>query len=248
MSGPRHCIVIPVYNHGEALARVLDGLSPAGLTCFLVDDGSDDATRSLLAGLPGRFPWVVLVTLPRNQGKGAAVKEGLRRAAEAGYTHAVQMDADGQHDPGDVPRFVETSLLHPEALVLGYPLFGPDAPRGRLYGRWVCKLWVWLETLSFSIRDPLVGFRCYPLTPILDLMRSEHLGNRMDFDPEAAVRLSWRGVPIVSIPTRVRYPVGGVSHFRLWADNWDITRMNTRLFFGLLFRGPSLLIRKCRKK
>jgi glycosyltransferase involved in cell wall biosynthesis len=178
---------------------------------------------------------------PQNGGKGEAVKTGLRRADELGYSHVLQIDADGQHETRDIPRFLAEAEASPEALVLGKPAFGGDAPMSRRVGRKISQFLVWVNTLSLAISDPLTGFRVYPVHTVAALMQKQVLGSRMDFDPEIAVRLYWRGVPIRNVVTAVVYPQDGSSHFRVVRDNVRLSWLYTRLFFGMLCRVPALL-------
>ena len=239
----KSCVIIPVFNHGEALAETVERLSVYGLATILIDDGSDAATKDAIADVVSRYD-LDLVTLPENRGKGAAVEAGLRAAWDQGYTHAVQLDADGQHDTNDLESFLEQARKRPDALVTGVPQFDESVPRSRFYGRFITRFWVCIETLSMSIPDTMCGFRVYPLASCIDLFEERQLGRRMDFDTEIAVRLYWRGVELIPVPTRVVYPENGISHFNLWRDNWLITRMHTRLFFGMLIRLPLLIGRK----
>jgi glycosyltransferase involved in cell wall biosynthesis len=225
----RACLLIPIYNHKDTIAGVLDSLAPLGLPCLVVDDGSDEETRETLRRESARRPWVEVLRLPSNQGRGAALRHGYRRAAARAFSHVVQLDADGQHDAGDVPKFLEAACHAPEAVILGRPVFGTESPRARLYGRKLSQAFVWAVTGSRAIRDPLCGFRCFPLKRTLPLLDGVALGDRMDFDPEIAVRLAWDGVPIVNIPTPVRYFPGGLSHFRMVRDNVRIARTYLRL-------------------
>jgi glycosyltransferase involved in cell wall biosynthesis len=241
------CVVIPVYNHEGTLPAMLDSLKAYGLPCILVNDGSSQACGDALERLRSLEPQrISLSHLPENLGKGGAVMAGLRQAQSAGFTHALQIDADGQHQASDLPRFMEAADKDPEALICGVPLFDASAPKSRLYGRLATRIWIWINTLSFQIQDAMCGFRIYPLHSTVALMDEVHLGRRMDFDPEILVRLSWKGLRVVGIPTQVLYPQGGSSHFRLLQDNWLISRMHAKLFFGMLFRSPLLLWRKCR--
>ncbi|WP_028081065.1 glycosyltransferase family 2 protein [Solimonas soli] len=241
----RACLVVPVYDHGQAIAGTLAQLRPHGLRCYLVDDGSHEACRRELDRLASAQPdWLRLLRLPVNSGKGAAVMAGFERAAADGYTHAVQFDADGQHDAADVPRLVTLAASHPQALVTGVPKYDASVPKSRLYGRYVTHVWVWINTLSLRIRDSMLGFRVYPLAPALQVWRTQHVGRRMDFDTEIMVRLYWLGVDVLSLPTRVTYPSDGVSHFDVLRDNLRISRMHARLFLGMLWRLPRLLARK----
>jgi glycosyltransferase involved in cell wall biosynthesis len=188
---------------------------------------------------------VRLVRHERNQGKGAAVMTGAREAFKSGYTHLLQIDADGQHAPQDVPLFVAAAQAAPEAGVCGVPVFDDSAPPSRRWGRLLTNVWVWINSLSFDIKDGMCGFRLYPLAPLIELDGQARMGRRMDFDPEVLVRLKWRGLSFVGVPTKVRYPTDGRSNFKLGLDNWLISCMHTRLFFGMLTRLPFLLSNKC---
>lgn len=235
------CLLIPIYNHGVTIGGVLAGLGGLGLPAIVVDDGSDPATREVLAELARELPWVEVHRLPENRGRGAALRCGYALAAARGFSHVVQLDADGQHDPADVPRLLEAARGNPEALVLGTPVFDASAPRSRVYGRQLSRAIVWAETLSLAVADPLCGFRCLPLEPTLRLIRRVRLGDRMEFDPEIVVRLVWDGVPVVNVPTRVRYFRGGLSHFDVVGDNARIVGTYVRLFGRLLSRLPALM-------
>ena len=229
------CILIPCYNHAGPLAAVLARLAEYGLPCLLIDDGSEPVAAAALDALAARYPWVTLLRHPQNQGKGGAVMTGLRRAHELGFSHALQVDADGQHDLADIPALLAEADQHPAALVSGRPLYDDSVPRGRLYGRYITHVWVWIETLSFAIKDSMCGFRVYPLAATCALLERVALGRRMDFDTEVMVRLHWAGVAVRFVPTRVIYPADGSSHFQLWRDNRDISWMHTRLVCRLLW-------------
>ena len=236
--------VIPVYNHPSTVGGVLEGVLHANLPCILVDDGSSDGCARVLDALQAcHAPMVQLVRLEKNQGKGAAVMAGLRAAQDRGFTHAVQIDADGQHAVGDIGRFVQAAKACPEAVVCGVPIYDASVPKGRLYGRYLTHVWVWINTLSLDIRDSMCGFRVYPLAQTVGVLNSAQLGRRMEFDSEVLVRLHWRGVPFVCLPTRVTYPQDGLSHFKVWRDNVLISGMHARMFFGMLWRLPRLLRR-----
>lgn len=237
------CAVIPVYDHGTTVGATVDALLAHGLPVILVDDGSHMATRAVLDALACR-DGVALLRLPTNCGKGAAVAAGLGAARERGFSHALQVDADGQHDTADVPRFLAAGHAQPEALICGVPRYDASVPRGRLYGRYLTHVCVWLETLSLAIKDSMCGYRLYPLAASCAEIAAHTPPARMDFDTEFAVRLYWRGLSIVNLPTRVIYPANGLSHFRLWRDNLRISAMHTRLLLGMLPRAVRLLRRR----
>lgn len=235
--------IIPVFDHEHAVGAVVEGVLASGLECLLVDDGSRPSCAAVLDDL-ARRDGVRLLRLERNQGKGGAMLAGFDEAARLGASHVLQIDADGQHDTGDIPRFLAAARERPDAVVNGAPIYDASVPKSRLYGRYLTHVWVWINTLSFAIRDSMCGFRVYPLAPVLALIAQEPIGRRMDFDTEILVRLFWRGVPVRNLETPVRYPRDGVSHFDAFRDNLRISRMHARLFFGMLARLPRLLPRR----
>ena len=238
------CAIVPVYNHEHAVARVVAALRAADLPCLLVDDGSGEVCARELDRLAATVPQTALVRLGVNGGKGAAMLAGFSAAWQRGYSHALQVDADGQHALADVPAFIAAARAAPAALICGRPLFDRSMPAGRRYGRYLTHGLVWLNTLSFAIPDSLCGFRVYPLASVLRLMAEEYIGRRMDFDVEIIVRLYWRGVPMRWLPTAVTYPLDGVSHFRMLRDNARMVALQLRLFGGMLVRLPRLLARR----
>ncbi|WP_127960179.1 glycosyltransferase family 2 protein [Serratia microhaemolytica] len=237
------CVVIPCYNHGATMAQVLDRIAPFQLPCIIVDDGSNPDTQQKLSALAAERSNCTLIRLAQNGGKGAAVTRGLQQAAEAGFSHALQLDADGQHAIEDIPALLALAEQHPQALISGQPVYDASMPRSRRYARWITHFWVWIETLSLQIKDSMCGFRVYPLQPTLHLLQRVKLGQRMDFDIEVMVRLYWQGTESYFVPTAVTYPEDGISHFHALKDNLRLSLMHTRLFFGMLPRLPKLLLR-----
>ena len=238
-----HCLLIPVYDHPHTIGPLVERLGAYRLPLILVNDGSGPECTSVLRALARQYDWVDLLERAHNGGKGAAVKSGLREAAGRGFTHALQLDADGQHDTASVAELLALSQRHPEAMISGAPQYR-DAPPLRFYGRYLTHVWVWINTLSRDIEDSMCGLRCYPLASTLAVLDSSRTGDRMDFDPEILVRLHWAGVQVLQFPTPVRYPRDGISHFRGIRDNALISWAHTRLFFGMLWRMPGLLRRK----
>lgn len=205
------------------------------MDCLIVDDGSHRETRMVLDQIEDREDWVDVVRHTKNRGRGAALRTLYREAHARGFSHVVQLDADGQHHAADIPRMLDATKSNPRALVLGAPIFGDDVPWSRLHGRKLSQAIVWLQTLSFEVRDPLCGFRCIPLTSTLEILDRNHTGNRMDFDPELVIRLVRAGLPVVNVPTEVSYPESGVSHFRMVEDNLRIAWAYIRLLFTAPF-------------
>lgn len=225
----RPVVIIPCRNHGLTVEKVLEGLKPLGLPVIVVDDGSDALTREALDELAPRCPEMTLLRHEVNRGKGAALTTGLHYAEKEGYTHALQVDADGQHDLADAPTLLESAKRDPNALWSARPLYDESVPKKRLIGRYVTHVWVWIETLSFEIVDSMCGYRVYPIAPTLAILKTKHVGQFMDFDTEIMVRLYWKGLRVRFVPSRVIYPEDGYSNFRMWEDNVRISKMHTRL-------------------
>jgi glycosyltransferase involved in cell wall biosynthesis len=237
------CAVIPVYDHEHAIAAVVHGVQRHDIHIFLVDDGCNDACATELQRL-SLLPHITLLKHDRNRGKGAAVCTGFRAAHEAGFTHALQVDADGQHALADIARLLEVARAQPHAVICGKPIFDASIPKIRYYGRYLTHAMVWLETLSFEIRDSMCGFRLYPLDAVIALLDRRGVGPRMDFDTDIIVRLHWRGVATRWVDTKVVYPADGVSHFRMFFDNVRMTSLHVRLTLGMLVRLPVLIARR----
>lgn len=247
MNSYQACFVIPNYNHHLGFDEVIEGVVKFSLPIIVVNDGSEDQTSQVLKNIESEQSLITVVNLPVNQGKGGAVMAGLQYAYQQGFTHALQVDADGQHDLKDVSRFFEESQNNPEHLISGYPVYDESVPLGRLIPRYITHFWVWVETLSFHIKDSMCGFRVYPLREVIPVIEQNRIGRRMDFDIEILVRSYWQNINIQFFPTKVIYPEEGVSHFQLFKDNWLITKMHTKLFFGMLRRIPKLISRKVSK-
>ncbi|MFT4194469.1 glycosyltransferase family 2 protein [Ottowia sp.] len=244
---PTHLVLIPSYNPGVKLHDTVRQARAHWSPVWVVVDGSTDGSAEWLHEEATRDPGLRVLVLARNGGKGAAVLHGIGQAAREGFTHVLTMDSDGQHPAELIPRFMAASQAAPRAMVLGVPQFGAEAPRIRVLGRKVSNGWANLETLGAGIGDSLFGFRVYPIAPLARVMRGQRFMRRFDFDPEAAVRLAWAGVPAVNLPAPVRYfsaEEGGVSHFKYLRDNALLTWMHTRLFLGFVLRLPVLLWRR----
>lgn len=245
-----HLLLLPSYNTGPRLLGVVTEALRCWQPVMVVVDGSTDGSDAALHRLAATTPALTILTLPRNGGKGAAVLAGATVARQRGFTHALVMDADGQHPPGSIAEFMALSQAQPSALVLGRPIFGPDVPLERLYFRQLSVGLTWLAILGRGIPDPLYGFRVYPLQPLLRELGATSGGRRYDFDTEAAVRLVWSGVPTLIRSASVRYftrAEGGISHFHYLRDNLTLAAMHVRLLAELAFRRWPALLRHRRR-
>lgn len=231
----RPIALIPHYNHADTIEKVTDELLALDLPVMIVDDGSSPEQQAKLTHLSNRENVFVLYRA-ENGGKGAAVKTGLQEALEQGFSHAIQVDADGQHNLIDVQKMLAHSHQNPSALICGKPIYGNDAPKARLYGRKITNFWIAINTLSTDIADGMCGFRLYPLAQVVPIIQQTKIGDRMDFDTELLVHCHWQKMPMIWVGTPVKYAPDGISHFRGWADNWLISKMHARLFFGMLKR------------
>ncbi|MFI9654784.1 glycosyltransferase family 2 protein [Guyparkeria sp. GHLCS8-2] len=244
-------ILIPCYDPGPRIENtVRDALAHGdGLPVWVVDDGSEPATRERLARLATAYEPVQVLHHETNQGKGAAILTGIQAARQAGFTHALTLDADGQHPSESLPAFIACAREHPDALILGRPVFSADAPALRVHGRKISNFWANLETVWAGIGDSLFGMRVYPIDELIAVMEGTRWMRRFDFDPEAAVRLVWCGVTPVNVDAPVQYfnaEDDGVSHFRYGRDNRLLIWMHLRLMAGWLPRLPKLVLQRIR--
>jgi glycosyltransferase involved in cell wall biosynthesis len=244
-----HLVIIPTYNTGALLLTTVSQALEYWAPVWVVIDGSTDGSGEALAALGHDDERLRVLQLPSNWGKGSAVLHGLRKAQADGFTHALTMDADGQHPAWRIPAFMDVSQAHPNALILGLPVFDASAPRLRVRGRRISNWWANLETLWCGIGDSLVGFRVYPINDLRIVMERSSWMRRFDFDPEAAVRLCWRGLHPINVSAPIRYlrsDEGGVSHFNYVRDNVLLTWMHIRLMVGFILRLPMLVVRRLR--
>jgi glycosyltransferase involved in cell wall biosynthesis len=245
-----HLVIIPSYNPGAKVFETVRDARSQWSPVWVVVDGSDDGTPAQLLEMAKSDSGLRVFVLPTNRGKGSAVLHGLKLAVAEGFTHALTMDSDGQHPASLIPEFIARSQARPEAMVLGIPVFDESAPLERIYWRKVSNWWASVETIGGGIADTLYGFRVYPIAALIDVMGDQPwMMRRFDFDPEVAVRLAWRGVPVINIPAPVKYwrkDEGGVSHFKYVRDNILLASMHARLLLEFLVRLPYLLWMRAR--
>jgi glycosyltransferase involved in cell wall biosynthesis len=235
MSAFRPCVLIPTYNNPLTIRGVVEQAREHLSDVLVIDDGSHEAGRAACAKLASDGLATVHHCL-QNGGKGAAVKAGFALARARGFTHAVQVDGDGQHDVGQIPSFLALARAHPDALILGMPVYDHTLHRGRYVARLVTRFWNYLEVMGPTIGDSMCGFRVYPIEAAI---ASGTRGNRMDFDIEIPVRMVWRRVPVINAQVRVRYLTaeeGGISHYQTFRDTARISWTHTKLMVEIIFR------------
>lgn len=238
----RYCLVVPIYNHQDQFQSLAERLANHQMECYLVDDGSSVQCKEVIKAVTRQYPLFKLITLSENQGKGVAVCRALKAALDDGYTHAIQIDSDGQHSPEDIPAFIAESERFPDAVISGFRPYS-KLPASRRRGRRLTDFWVCINTVSMAIKDSMCGFRLYPLKATVSLLDTMPIGRRMDFDTDILVKLYWSGVQVVHVTVSIEYNEHVPSHFALWRDNVRITAMHTKHFFGMLKRLPTLIRR-----
>lgn len=246
-----HLVLIPSFNPGGRVRETVRDARAQWDPVWIIVDGSTDGSTAVLEEMGRTDPGLRVLVRATNGGKGAALLDGLLEARRAGFTHALTMDSDGQHPAACIRPFMEASRAASDAMILGEPVFDASAPPERVRGRRIANWATNVETLWAGIHDTLFGFRVYPIAPLIAVMQKTRWMRRFDFDAEAAVRLSWRGVPAVNLPVPVRYfsaAVGGVSHFNYWRDNVLLTSMYLRLSLGFMLRLPLLITRRLRAR
>ena len=245
-----YLVLIPSYNTGALLKITVEEALQQWSPVWVILDGSDDGSENLLQPLQKQYPdGLFVIRYPQNSGKGAVILKGISLAKEIGFTHVLTMDADHQHPASYIAKYMQLSKENPDAMILGTPLFDDSAPMIRVKGRKISNWWANLETLGWGIHDSLFGMRVYPIDDLISVMHSTSWARRFDFEPEIAVRMAWRGVPMINVDTPVRYiskEEGGVSQFKYGRDNILLTGMHIRLFFCFILRLPKLLARKKR--
>jgi glycosyltransferase involved in cell wall biosynthesis len=238
------CVLIPTYNNEKTLEQVISGVLEFTDRIIVVNDGSTDHTREIIA----KFPALTAIHLSKNKGKGFAIRSGFREALKHGYTYAITIDSDGQHRPEDLPRFLQKLETDPEALIIGARNLNQlGIPGGTTFGNKFSNFWTWVET-GYRLPDTQSGYRLYPLKPF---EKTRFITRRFEFEIEVLVRAAWKGIPLTSVPVGVIYPPKNerVSHFRPFTDFARISVLNSVLvILGLLFYRPRMLYRKVREE
>ena len=231
------CVVIPTYNNGGTIGRVVAGALEQCDSVIVVNDGSTDATPGILSGLAKEG--LTVVTLDRNSGKGAALKAGFRKALDMGFAYAITLDGDGQHYPEDIATMLRANQEHPGALILGSRMMdGADRSKGSSFANKFSNFWLWVQT-GRKLDDTQTGYRLYPLKKLYGLRL---LTSRYEAELELLVFASWHGVELVPVPVNVYYPPKEerVSHFRPGMDFARISVLNTVLCFLAVVYGLPL--------
>ena len=232
------CVVMATYNNAATLGSVIDGVLISELPLIVVNDGSTDSTVDVLKPYLDRID---VRSFTKNTGKGAALREGFKRAIARGFRYAITIDSDGQHKPEELPKFLQCIEENPDSLLLGArDLTSEGAPARSSFGNRFSNFWTWVET-GLKLPDTQTGYRCYPLVYVQNMT---FFTRKFEFEIEAIVRLVWRGVEVHSIPVRAVYDDDRISHFRPFTDFMRISVVNTVLVtIALIWYHPVRLLR-----
>lgn len=244
MDRPETCVIIPTYNNAATLENVIRGVLEHTGNVIVINDGSTDHTREITA----KFTGIDAIHLPKNKGKGYAIRTGFKEALRRGFDYAITIDSDGQHLPEDLPKFFHKIEHEPDSLIIGARnLEQAGIPGGTSFGNKFSNFWTWVET-GYRLPDTQSGYRLYP---IRRLAKTRWFTRRFEFEIEIIIRSAWKGIPITSVPVSVIYPPKGerVSHFRPFTDFARISLLNTVLtLLGLLIFRPWMIYRRVRQE
>lgn len=242
LSDLKCCVIIPTFNNEKTLEEVIRGALAYTASIFVVNDGSTDCTSEVLK----RFERLEIINLPVNKGKGAALRAGFRYAAQKGYNYAITIDSDGQHNPEEIPLFLDVIEGQAEVVIVGARnLKQENMSQKSGFANRFSNFWFRLIA-GVALPDTQSGYRLYPLELVNDM---KLISGRYEFELEVLVRAAWRGRKIVSIPVQAYYPPPEerVSHFRPFRDFARISILNTVLFFVAFFYVKPMKIIKRRK-
>jgi len=221
-------VIAPTYNNAGTIAGVLDRIDAAGFPVIVVNDGCTDGTGATLRTWLSRGGARTVLTHAQNSGKAAALRTGFEHAGDAGFTHAVTIDTDGQHDPEEIVRLVDAARANPTSLVLGVRSASIEGyPARSMTGRRLSNFFVRIES-GARVTDSQSGFRVYPI----GLVRTVRgFSQRFGFETEILTRAAWAGCVIVEVPISSRYfpPGERVTHFRPVMDSVRSVGMHLRL-------------------
>ena len=209
------CLIIPAYNAGKTIVSVAREALGTGLPVLLVDDGSADATLTLIGDLP-----LSIVSHPHNSGKGRALRTGFAWALAHGFDGAVTLDADGQHEVGAVPLLADAARNQGFDILIASrsTQFQEMAGLRSCWNRF--GVWCLKRRTGFEISDSQSGFRYYSAA-LLRQVTLESSG--YDLEMEVLMK-AWRGGFVIgSLPIAARVADGrSTSHYRAVRDTWNI--------------------------
>ena len=234
-------LIIPFYNHIDQFKAFFPYIKDLNIKILISNDGSNSSQTKELKSICKNNNFFY-IEQSKNAGKGQALVQAFRWAFTHNFTHALQIDADGQHSTKDIPKFLDLSQKNPHSLICGIPLFDCSVPKHRKYGHKLTTFWTHVETLStHKIQDALCGYRIYPLKPIFSILPSLKF-MRMGFDIEILVKAYWNNIPIINVETKINYPDTGLSHFKLLRSNLEISLLHSYLCTISFYYNPKRII------
>lgn len=237
--------IIPCYRHDKTLFNVIKDVQKYISDVIVVDDGNETDVSKNIENIANQFSNVFVIKNEVNLGKGFSLAKAIHFAKEKGYSHAIQIDADGQHNTDDIKKILKLTEKHKDCVISGSPIYGSDAPRSRVIGRKITNFFVHIETLSYMIKDAMIGFRSYPIEVTDKIIKKYDIKARMTFDIEILVRLVWNGVRCEFFDTKIKYPKNGISNFKP-IDQLKISWMHTKLCTYSLLTLPVRIFKNAR--
>lgn len=218
------CVLVPTYNNVGTLGSILDQLLHYTDQIIVVNDGSTDATESVLKN----YSTIKIVSYSKNVGKGYALRLGFKKAIELGYEYAITIDSDGQHFVEDIPKFLDIITQKPRSIIIGARnMEQAGIPGKSSFGHKFSNFWFWFET-GIKIADTQSGYRLYPLS---ELKKFRFYTVKYEFEIEVIVRAAWKGTEVDTIPVNIYYAPKEtrISHFRPFQDFSRVSVLNTVL-------------------
>ena len=238
------CVIIPTYNNDKTLEQVIWSVLEYAMDVIVMNDGATDQTPEILK----KFALIRIITIPKNMGKGYALRLGFHYALKQGFRYAITIDSDGQHYAEDLLKFIDKIEQEPDSVIIGARNMKQDSvPGTSSFGHKFSIFWFRIET-GLKVPDIQSGYRLYPLEK---MERMRFFGRRFEFEVEVLVKLAWKDVNITSVPVKVYYAPKGerVSHFRKVHDSTRVSIANTILVFtALLWINPFQFVKALRKK
>lgn len=234
------CVLIPTYNNAKTLEEVITKTLEYCDEVMVVNDGATDDTPNIIS----KFKNLIVVTHPKNKGKGMALRNGFKKAVELGFEYVITIDSDGQHYPEDFITFLNKIEEQPGSLIIGARNMSVDnVPNKSTFGNKFSNFWFWVET-GIKMEDTQSGYRLYP---VQRLKKIRLFTTKFELEIEVIVKAAWRGIPVVSVPVKVYYAPQGerVTHFRPGKDFTRISLLNTYLvILTAIWWKPVMLLRK----
>jgi len=224
---PKIAVLIPAYNEQKTIKHIVNRCLSYTSHVMVIDDGSSDATLSIVKNTNAE-----VFSNTMNMGKGATLLKGFQLAIERGYDGVIALDADGQHNPDDLPRFLSVVQQTPTGLIIGARRINvKNAPRVRLLANKMADFFISLAARK-RLFDTQSGYRYYPGQFLQKYLANPLKSNRFAFEAEILISAVSEKLPIHYVDIQSCYPTNArASHYRSGKDTWQIAKAITKLIF-----------------